>query len=371
MGAIIERDDLKEASFLRSVTSKEHRYVRLSWGGNELHLYSYSGSILTRVAVPCETTDVQEAVLLSDKWWDVISYSVPGQITIDKLKTNMRVSSGSQEVKLRMVSPENFVDVARVFSCSGNTLGVVMATALKAGMERVEYAMADSSRPNLQGMFAVLRDGAETLGLYATDGVKVAGAKVPAKIEQTVSHIIPASSVKHWIRLLPQEGPVRIFGDENLVGIEFKEQWSVTQVLASNFPPVEEFLKPMETANFIADKAILERAVKQSQTFIDDITSSQLEFRAGGTTLVLSSSGAGGEFQALINAKVKEPMEALVNPAMVLDVLRKIPGEYVAVAQEEPLKPIFMRGIQDFGISIVMPIRRRPKATSGEEEGDF
>jgi DNA polymerase III sliding clamp (beta) subunit (PCNA family) len=86
---------------------------------------------------------------------------------------------------------------------------------------------------------------------------------------------------------------------------------------------------------------------------------------------VLSSEGEAGNFRELINAKVKEPMEALVNPAMVLDVLRKVPGEYVAVAQEGPLKPIFVRGISDFGISIVMPIRRREAARREELEGDF
>jgi DNA polymerase III sliding clamp (beta) subunit (PCNA family) len=371
MSVIIDTDELKKASFLKSVTSKEHRYVRLSWGGNDLHFYSYDGTVLTRVALDCETTDVGEAVLLSDHWWGVVSNTNPGQLALEKLRTNLRATSGNQEVKLRMMPPENFVDVATVFSSSRNTLAAVMSKTLRAGLERIEYAMADARRPQLMATKAIFHKDVESVGFYATDGVKAAGAKIPAKVEVTISHIIPAKAVKHWGKLLPPDGPVRIFGSQSLVGIEFGKQWSCSQTIGAVFPPVEEILNPPDDVNFLVEKDGLMRAMRQALVFVDDAQTGMLELTADGSHVALTSEGLSGEFRELLKASVNKPMDILVNPSMVLDVLKQVPSEYVAVAQEGPNKPIYIRGLQDFGTSLVMPLRKRKAESAREEDGDF
>jgi len=368
MGFVVELDELKKASFLRSVASRQYEYFKLSWGTGVLNMYSYNGTLITRVSLECETSDIDEAVLRSDKWWAIVSNAAPGQLMIEKLRSNLRISSGSQEVKLRMIPSEHFVDVTRVFSCSRNTLGALVGKAFKEGMQRVVYAASTDARPHLQTVQFVLDSDSEWLGMFATNGIKIAGARVPAKIEESRTYLIPSSTINHWTKLVADKEMVRIFGDNNLVGIEFGPHWSTTQTVSGSFPPVDQFLKPPEVPNFILAKSDLRRALQQALVFNDAMTSSMVELTAEGSSVKLSAEGEVGAFKETLRANVSIPLTALVNPEMVLDVLHKVPGDYLVVSQEKELTPLYLRGEVDSGISIVMPLRK--KQVKGDD-GDF
>jgi DNA polymerase III subunit beta len=233
---------------------------------------------------------------------------------------------------------------------------------LRQAIERVAFAAArDEARPILT---AVLFDfGAEGLTLAATDGFRLARARVTGIDAPPQQLLVPARAVSELGRLLTDVEAIRLTPTANNQSVCFGLGATMlyARLIEGHFPDVERVIPRAWKTRVNVETAALRQAVRVAGLFGGPSDARPVVFEAEPGWLHLRTRGdESGDAAADLLAEVDGDREVVaVNTRLIADVLEASDAPRIELRWSGPQTPVVVcdaRQEETGDLSVVMPL---------------
>jgi len=367
MKITIPRHELLDAvNKVKSIVSSKSAlpilsHILLETGESSLKLAATDLKVSIECTVDC-TVDSPGAMTVSSQRISSMLAEMPNEdITLNLTDNNIiEITCGRIDTKLFSMSPDEFPPIR---SFDGVEPLTFTQKTLKNLFLRSSFAICnDQARYNLTGLLFEITGG--NLTVVATDGRRMSLNRetdgVPADIEAKV--IIPSKMIHELERLLDDEEPVQVFLDESQIAFVFNNLRLVSALIEGTFPNYNLVIPAKHDKEVLVNTERFTEAVRRTRTMTNEkFNSVRFGFGGGMMTLKVVTPEVGEYMEELPIEYDGEVVEIAFNPDFVLDILRRIQTEQVAVVVKDAMSPGIMKpsnmGPDDLYINVVMPIR--------------
>ncbi|NQT95643.1 MAG: DNA polymerase III subunit beta [Candidatus Omnitrophica bacterium] len=229
---------------------------------------------------------------------------------------------------------------------------------LKKMLEMTCFAMSnDETRYVLNGVCFIVAK--ELIKTVATDGRRLAivSKKNETSFKEDEKVIIPTKTIQALVHALKEKGEVKITFSQNQIMFTVDELRIVSRLIEGEFPNYEQAI-PKETKNKIkVSKDRLSAAIKRA-SLLTTPESQAIKLQVGKDSLIVSKiTPEIGETQEDVEASYGgEGFLIGFNPTYLLDVLKAIGEQELAIELSGPDKPAVIRVDEEY-IYIVLPMQ--------------
>jgi DNA polymerase III subunit beta len=232
---------------------------------------------------------------------------------------------------------------------------------LKKMLTMTAFSMSyDQARYVLNGSLFIF--GPKTLKIVATDGRRLAiteGAiPLPKEFEKAPkSIIVPAKAVSELLRTLGTEQEVKIVLSENQVLFSLGKTTIISRLIEGEFPKYEQVVPKELKDKLKVDREALFLAVKRA-SILTSQESQAIKLELAKDRLVISKvTPELGESREELPVEYDGPgMVIGFNPSYLLEVLKNLDKQEVAVELSSPDKPGVIRTADGY-IYVVLPMQ--------------
>ena len=309
-----------------------------------------------RVAVPATVVQTGAVTLAARKLLELIR-ELPAQPIGLTLTDNgwVRLDCGKATFKLVGLPAEEFppleMDAAEGWVA-------VDGAKLRAMLTRTSYGMSqDESRPFLNGLYLVLRDG--QLRSVATDGHRLAMARVDVEVDKEFSGIVPRKAVQEMSRVLGASDGAKLALRENQFFLRTPGFTLASKLIEGQFPNYEQVLPKGHPRRLTVERELLMAALRRVSVVADDRTR-PIRLTAGPDGLRLSASSQElGEAEEQLPAEFAgEEMTIGFNARYLLDAIQPMDGERLVIELKDALSPGVVKSTaDDTYLCVIMPMR--------------
>jgi len=294
--------------------------------------------VTTSAFLPCKVTTTGKAAVSARHFHDVVRKISRGplSLTISDNQCEVRYGEGKGWSKFPIQDPADFPRIPELKADSALTLGGDVLARLVA---RSGYAASsEETRPQLNG---VLLQGTDSqVALVATDGHRLAKATRKGAFSGLSKDgvIIPSralSAVSRNAEEATSPVQIEIAAGKNQAGFtsqigEYRVQ-ILTRLLEGPYPNYEQVIPKSNPKELRCRRAELIEAVDIVASHADNITR-QVRFSLRKGRIGISSATELGAGEHQVDAQYAgEDMEIGYNAAYLMDILRSIPTEEVAI----------------------------------------
>jgi DNA polymerase-3 subunit beta len=239
--------------------------VLLDLGGGRVSLTATDLEIQVASHNSAELAGDQETTTVSARKLQDILRALPEQTLVGLELTDKRlqIKSGKSKFSLQTLPAGDF---PRLDTSTAATATVQLAQRdLKRLLSLVQYAMAQQDiRYYLNGLLLCV--GADGLTVVATDGHRLALARLPGQFGDTVVEVIlPRKAVLELSKLLADdEAPASIEVRENQVSFRFGNIELRTKVVDGKFPDYQKVIPTGHRREFLLDRIPLQQALQRA-----------------------------------------------------------------------------------------------------------
>jgi len=326
-------------------------YLRLSATDGELGVVTILAADVTtpgRTAIP--------ARLLSDYVAQLPTGQV--QLTLDPDHRRVRASSARIVANLAVLDPQDYPVLPARDEAKALDLD---AARFREAIDRVAFAAArDEHRPALAGV--LFEFNAEGLTLVATDGFRLARARLSDAVGDARSLIVPARAVAEFSRVLEAAETARILPTVDGRGVYLiaKDTALFTPLIAGPFPDIGRVIPREWSTRVTVEKVEFRQAVRAASLFgAGDARPVVLDVAAG--RLGLQARGdETGDFQSELSATMEgEPQAVAVNTRLLAEILDASRGSLLELTWTTPQSPVVVREAghpEGIDLWMVMPL---------------
>jgi len=282
-------------------------------------------------------------------------------ITLHLMDNNViEITCGKIETRLFSMSPDEFPPIR---SFDGIEPLSFLQSQLKRLFTRSSFAICnDQARYNLTGLLFEIAAGRVTV--VATDGRRMSLNRdvvdVPADKEAKV--IIPSKMIHELERLLDDKEPVQVFLDESQIAFVFNNLRLVSALIEGTFPNYNMVIPAKHDKEILVSTERFTEAMRRTRTMTNEkFNSVRFSFGAGSMSLKVVTPEVGEYEEELPIEYDGEVVEIAFNPDFVLDVLRRMESDQVALVVKDAMSPGILKPCTDAPdddyINVVMPIR--------------
>ncbi len=229
---------------------------------------------------------------------------------------------------------------------------------LKDALRKTSFAIStDETRYVLNGIFFSFKDN--TVTLVATDGRRL--AMVDHELEfpesQEVDVIVPTKAVHELMRLLGDEGEVRILIADNQIAFELNKNLLVSKLIEGNYPNFRQVI-PSEAK----ERIILEREAFLSSThrvsLLTSEKSNSLKIVFGKDKIdIMANSPDIGEAKESLAVSYKGPEFSIAfNPEFLMAPLKHLDSDEIYLDLIDEMSPGVIKNNSSF-LYVLMPMR--------------
>ena len=366
--AVCDRDALVEAMALVTgvvagrTPTPALQCVKLSGQGGKLTLSATDGEIALTLSI--DRVDIEEGgevLVPADKFSQIARSCGDATLTIigDDDKLNIRSSDSRFKVFGFPISeaPESvsFDDIEPDFS--------IDASSFRGLMEQTVFAAAaDHSRYAINGVHLDLRGS--QIRLVATNGHRLALSTGPCDSHcDSADCIVPTKAMTLLKRLLHDGGgsvSVKINDGQIIFNVDNEE--GTTATLTSNlvegtFPPFEDVIPKDLDRKAVINKDALHKAVRSAHLMTNE-ESRGVRLVFDDETLQITSRApetGEAEIEVPINSFSGDKLEIAFNPVYIMDALKVIEADDIAIELKKGDKPGLIRSGNSF-VYIIMPV---------------
>lgn len=367
MKITIPRQDLLDAvNKVKSIVSSKSAlpilsHILMETGEASVKLAATDLKVSIECNVDC-TVDRPGALTVSSQRISSMLAEMPNEdITLNLMDNNViDITCGRIETKLFSMSPDEFPPIR---SFDGIDPLTFPQGTLKRLFLRSSFAICnDQARYNLTGLLFEIADGKVTV--VATDGRRMSlnreAEGIPSDREAKV--IIPSKMIHELERLLDDEEPVEVFLDESQIAFVFNRLRMVSALIEGTFPNYNMVIPAKHDKEVLVSTERFTEAVRRTRTMTNDkFNSVRFGFGNGMMTLKVVTPEVGEYEEELPIDYDGEVVEIAFNPDFVLDVLRRIESDKVALVIKDAMSPGILKPCtdapDDMYINVVMPIR--------------
>ena len=230
---------------------------------------------------------------------------------------------------------------------------------LKAMLNMTSFAISkDETRYVLNGILFLATE--KSLCLVATDGRRLALIErelpKPGGLKKKV--IVPAKAVSELMRILKDEGEVKISFSENQLSFELDDTLLITRLIEGEYPNFEQVI-PKEIQNKLRlNKDRFYSATKRA-SLLSTPDSQSVKLDVLKNKLIISKNAQdGSESREEVDCSYSgEEMTMGFNPTYLMDALKNIDEEEIGFELTSPDKPGVIRAGGNSYIYIILPMQ--------------
>ncbi len=276
------------------------------------------------------------------------------EIEVDE-KNSASISCGASFFKILGLPEDEFPAIPKY---DGGTTFTVDQKVLKEMLQKTFYAASnDETRFILNGTYVSFKGNKMTL--VATDGRRLALTEHEMEFpkESESEAIIPTKAVNELLRVLKDEGTVKIHMTKNQAGFEVNDVLLITKLIEGTYPNFKQVIPgqcehriPIEREAFLA-------ALKRVALLTSDKASSiKLTFGKNKLKISAQSPDIGEAHETVPIKYMGKEMVVAFNPDYIMEPLRNLMTDEIFVEMTDELSPGVIKCDVPF-IYVLMPMR--------------
>ena len=229
---------------------------------------------------------------------------------------------------------------------------------LRSMLTRTSFAMGqDESRPFLNGVYVKLKT--RELSIVATDGHRLALAKIEVDSEGEMAGIVPRKAVQEMGRVLGAAEEASLAVRESQFYLRTPGFALASKLIEGQFPNYEQVLPKGHPRRLTVERESLIAALRRVSVVADDRTRPVRLTAAPGVLRLWASSQELGEAEEVLTAEFSgEELVIGFNARYLLDAIVPMEGDQTVVELKDALSPgVFKSAADDAQLCVIMPMR--------------
>lgn len=303
-------------------------------------------------------TDVEEegAITIPAKKFNDIIKELPDEdISISTMKNNAMVIKCSKcFFKIIGLPKEEFPKLPEF---KDEPSVVIKQSVLKNMISMTHFSMShDETRYILNGSLFLFKG--KQLTIVTTDGKRLSLVKKDIEKEGlNKAIIVPSKTIYELNRILGDEGDVKIIFSENQVKFNLKNITIISRLIEGDFPSYEQVVPKEPPEKIIIQRSQLLDGIRRA-ALLTTQDSQSVKFEILKNKLVVSKSSPNiGEAREEMDTTYKGyEITVGFNPNYIMDALKVMPQDEIALEVFGPDKPAVMR-IEDWFLYLALPMQ--------------
>lgn len=287
--------------------------------------------------------------------------NLPGGSEVELLgeDTKLTIKSGEYTSVINGTVADDFPELPDIDTEKVATIKLASDVFKEATSQVMAAVSNDTTRPALTGIYFNTFENA--LYFAATDGYRLAERKVVEKIDETVSVIIPAASLRAVVSLMSDTcGEIELLIDESQIRFRFGDAEITSKLIDGSFPDYRQLIPNESEVDLELKKDELTRVTKLAALFAREVGGSIvcLADKTEQNFSIASVANELGENSSKLNTKVDADGKITLNSRFLLDALGTISGDKIEFKFSNNLNPIILKAVKNNNyIHIIMPLK--------------
>jgi DNA polymerase-3 subunit beta len=339
-----------------------------------LSLTGYDLSLGIQTSLPASVEGSGAITLPARLFGEIVSRlpaDSPITLRCDEGQEQVEISSLSGSYQMRGMPAEDFPDLP--LAQSGHPIRLD-AEALVRGLRATLFASSgDEAKQILTGVHLQLEG--ERLECAATDGHRLAVQQLPHAVEEGAAEApgepfavtVPARSLRELERLLsgrPSQEPLSLFCERGQVVVLWADQVLTTRSLDGAYPNYGQLIPQEFGRRLVLNRRAFVAALERVAVLADqhnNVVKVSSDPAAGQVVLRADAQDVGSGSEDLAATVEGEPIEIAFNVRYLLDGLKAMAAEEVALRCNGPTTPAVLVPVGEDGVFtyLVMPVQIR------------
>lgn len=229
---------------------------------------------------------------------------------------------------------------------------------LKDMFQKTIYAASDDeSRLILNGALMSIKN--QKLVIVATDGRRLAltEREIELPSDQKVDFVVPIKTIGELIKILKEEGTVKVTLAANMVAFEMETCTVVSKLIEGTYPNYQQVIPAQCDERITVEREMLLGALRRTAIVSNERNPSVKITIAKNQLQVLALNNDVGEASEQIPVKYSgKSMAMAFNPDFLMDPLKSLTSDEVAIEFTDELSPTVLKSNIPF-IYVLMPLR--------------
>ena len=288
--------------------------------------------------------------------------SIPSErLNIESKKAVIEIKTDNYQATVNSSPGDEFPLVPKIKN-SENCLELESSTLKDAFSQVAAASQVSELRPELNCIF--LEYSVDNLRIAATDSSRLAeknlsNSQFSSTISEPFNFLLPIPSSQELLRLLGDEGKVKIYHDENQVLFK-TEQWEFfSRLMEGSFPDYRQVVPKKYAAEIFVSREEFINSLKLSGIFSFKSNEIKIKILESKKAIEISSSDqAVGDNSYLLPARIEgSAKEVCFNWKYLSDGLKALKSDEVLFGVNDDNKPSVVKAPKDASyFYIVMPI---------------
>lgn len=265
------------------------------------------------------------------------------------------IQSGQFSSKLLGLSADEFPPLPTFKTTKSFSIDQAL---LKDMFQKTVYAASDDeSRLVLNGVLLSVKN--QKIMMVATDGRRLALIEKEAELpdDQKMDFVIPAKTINELIKVLKDEGPLKILLTANMASFEMEHCTLVSKLIDGTYPNYQQVIPSQCDERISVEREILLNALRRTAIISNERNPSVKLVISKNQLQVVATNPEGEEANEQIPVKYSgKSMSMAFNPNYLMDPLKSLNSDDIAIEFTDELSPAVVKSNVPF-IYVLMPLR--------------
>lgn len=270
-------------------------------------------------------------------------------------KNRAIIQCGQSSYKLLGISADEFPALPPFQTAHSFTIDQAL---FKDVLQKTNYAASnDESRLILNGVFMGIKS--QKLIVVATDGRRLALTEKDVEIpdDQKIDFVIPTKTINELIKILQEEGTIKISLTQNMVSFEMEGCTIISKLIEGVYPNYQQVIPSQCDERITIERESLLGALRRTAIISNERNPSVKIIISKNQLQVLASNAEVGEASEQIPVKYSgKSITMTFNPNYFIDPLKSLSSDDIAIEFTDELSPAVIKSNIPF-IYVLMPLR--------------
>jgi len=323
---------------------------------NRLCMTTTDLDISERCYVECEIEEAGSTTLPIRRLTSIIRELDEGKIMIEVNEDDVAtVQAGSSYFKIIGMSVRDFPPVP---ATEGKFCYRVDQGVLREMLRKTSYAISqDETRRVLNGVLMAFKDN--KLTMVATDGRRLALVEHEIEFppEAEAQLILPNKAVSELMRLLGNEGDLKVYAQKNQAVFEIGTTMVSSKLIDGVYPNYRQVIPGACDERVVIEREALLSALRRvSVVTTDKSNAMRLTFSANQLTISINTPDVGEGRDTVPVKYAGKEISIIFNPEYVMDPLKNIDDDEVFLEMNDGHSPALFKCNVPF-LYVLMPLR--------------
>ncbi|MDO9542842.1 MAG: DNA polymerase III subunit beta [Kiritimatiellia bacterium] len=270
-------------------------------------------------------------------------------------KNRAIIQCGQSSYKLLGISADEYPALPPFQKAHSFTIDQAL---LKDVLQKTNYAASDDeSRLILNGVFMSVKS--QKLIVVATDGRRLALTEKEVEIpdDQKIDFVIPTKTINELIKVLKEEGAVKISLTKNMVSFEMDNCTIISKLIEGVYPNYQQVIPSQCDERITIERESLFGALRRTAIISNERNPSVKIIISKNQLQIMASNTDVGEASEQIPVKYSgKSITMTFNPNYLMDPLKSLSSDDIAIEFTDELSPAVIKSNIPF-MYVLMPLR--------------